>query len=489
MMRMPKLKLKLKWKFGIFAKILLTILGFLIVSMLTLALVFNWFFRGDLMNSHRDQDLRQLKDITNYIEQAYAEGWSKSAVNAGLSLVVPKEVRSLYLFDRQTGRVILRIANPQRPDLQPDPNLIREVIRDTEMTHSKYIIDKEDGKEMIAAGSVLIDGRPKWTVMIISKAFQTDFSRFTNRLVTAVCVTLVVCFLFTLILSRQLTRRVKQLTEATQAIAKGNFKPFIPLKSKDELGELASTVQQMAHDLEGVDRMRKEFIANVSHDLRSPLTSMNGYMEAILDGTVPERRMKHYLRIVKDLNTRLIRLVNDLLDMSKIDNGQLEMQFRPFNVTETIRKVLASMEPQFVNHQVIFRVYPKSGAAGGGETEEIEVYGDPDRIKQVLTNLIQNAIEFSPDGSPVLVDLIASDQAVIIVKDYGIGMDKEQLERIWDRFYKADQARTRRNGTGIGLSIVKTIIERHGTTIQVSSELGEGTQFTFALPYASHSDS
>jgi len=487
MMRMPRLKLK--WKFGIFAKILLTILGFLTVSMLILALVFNWFFRGDLLNSHRDQDLRQLKDITNYIEQAYAEGWSKSAVNAGLSLVVPKEMRSLYLFDRKTGKAILRIANTQRPDLQPDPYLVRELIKDTEMTHSKYIIDKEDGKVMIAAGSVMIDNQPKWTVMIISRAFQADFSRSNSRMVLAICVTLIVSFIATLILSRQLTRRVKQLTAATQAIAKGNFKPFIPLKSNDELGELASTVQQMAHDLEGVDRMRKDFIANVSHDLRSPLTSMNGYVEAILDGTVPEQRTKHYLRIVKDLNTRLIRLVNDLLDMSKIDHGQLEMQFRPFNITETIRKVLASMEPQFVNHQVIFRVYPKSGEAVDGETEDIEVYGDPDRIKQVLTNLIQNAIEFSPDGKPILVDLIAGDQAVIVVKDHGIGMDKEQLERIWDRFYKADQARTRRNGTGIGLSIVKTIIERHGTTIQASSELGEGTQFTFALPYASHSDS
>ncbi|OPA80302.1 hypothetical protein BVG16_06085 [Paenibacillus selenitireducens] len=471
-------------KFGIFAKILMTFVGFLIVSLLILAFVFNWFFRGDLMKSHRDQDLKQLDDIRRYIEQAYQEGWSTSSVKAGLRLVTPQEIRSLYLLDRRSGQILMQISNPKSPELRPTSELIQEVLRDTKLTNNRYMIENENGKANVVAGSVMLNGQPQWTVMLISKSFQADFSKSNSRMALALGITLIVCFLFTLILSRQLTRRVKQLTEATRAIAKGNFTPDIRVNSKDELGELARTVQQMGYDLESLDRMRKEFVANVSHDLRSPLTSMNGYIEAILDGTVPEKRMKHYLGIVQDLNGRLIRLVNDLLDMSKIDSGQLEMHFGPFNVTETIRQVLASMESQFVKHQVIFRVFPQEEKREEHEREEIYVYGDPDRIKQVLTNLIQNAIEFSPDGNSILVDLVESDGAVISVKDHGIGMEKEQLERIWERFYKADEARTRRNGTGIGLSIVKTIIERHGSDIQVDSVVGEGTKFTFTLPFA-----
>lgn len=231
--------------------------------------------------------------------------------------------------------------------------------------------------------------------------------------------------------------------------------------------------------------MRKEFVANVSHDLRSPLTSMNGYVEAMLDGTVPEKRMKHYLGILQDLNGRLIRLVNDLLDMSKIDSGSLEMHFGHFNVTEIIRQVLASMEPQFAHHQVIFQVYPRKCDIDGMEfiDEDIQVYGDPDRIKQVLTNLIQNAVEFSPREQPIMVSLYEQERAIISVEDHGIGMSPEQVERIWERFYKVDTARTRRTGTGIGLSIVKMIIERHHTDILVQSIPGQGTKFTFSLAY------
>ena len=260
-------------------------------------------------------------------------------------------------------------------------------------------------------------------------------------------------------------------------IARGQFDQRVKIKTDDELGELGETFNYMAQELGSLDQMRKNFVSTVSHDLRSPLTSIHGFVRAFLDDTIPNERKHHYFTIMEEQTERLIKLVNDLLDIAQIESGQLAIQPTNFNLSELIRQVVARMEPEFVNKKLDMELRSE-------EAQDILVFADPDRIDQVIDNLIQNAVQFSSYDSSVEVLLKKEDQAVISIRDYGPGIRQEDILSIWERFYKADRARTKKVGTGLGLSIVRHILVLHQTDIEVKSEVGRGTTFTFMLPIA-----
>jgi signal transduction histidine kinase len=240
---------------------------------------------------------------------------------------------------------------------------------------------------------------------------------------------------------------------------------------------LGETFNYMAAELAGLDQMRKDFVANVSHDLRSPLTSIHGFVRAFLDETIPNERKHHYLLIMNEQTERMMKLVNDLLDLARIEAGQVEIRPAIFNVSELVRQVVARMEPEWMKKQVTVEVPSE-------EAQDIYVCADLDRIDQVIANLLQNAIQFSPPHSSIEVMVKKEAQAVVSVRDDGPGIRQEDLESIWERFYKADRARTKQVGTGIGLSIVKHILDLHHSPIDVQSEVGKGSTFTFRLPLA-----
>ncbi|MDQ6659825.1 MAG: HAMP domain-containing histidine kinase, partial [Chloroflexota bacterium] len=174
---------------------------------------------------------------------------------------------------------------------------------------------------------------------------------------------------------------------------------------------------------------------------------------------------------------RMMKLVNDLLDMARIEAGQLEIRPVIFNVSELVRQVVARMEPECVKKQVTVEVFSE-------EAQDIHVCADPDRIDQVVVNLLQNAVQFSSPASTVEVILKKEEQAVVSIRDHGPGIKQEDIECIWERFYKADKARTKKAGTGLGLSIVKHLLDLHHSPIDVKSEVGKGSIFTFTLPLA-----
>lgn len=277
--------------------------------------------------------------------------------------------------------------------------------------------------------------------------------------------------------SQRMTAPLREMNRVALQIARGHFDQRVTIKARDEVGELGETFNYMAAELAGLDKMRKDFVANVSHDLRSPLTSLHGFVRAFLDETIPQSRKRHYLMIMQEQTERMIKLVNDLLDLARIEAGQMEIRPVIFNLSELVRQVVAHLEPEWGKKQVMVEVLPE-------EAPDIHVLADPDRIDQVLTNLLQNAIYFSSPGSSIEVLLKKRAQAVVSVRDEGSGIRPEDLESIWERFYKADRARTKQAGTGIGLSIVKHIVDLHHCSISVKSEEGKGSLFTFTLPLA-----
>jgi len=222
--------------------------------------------------------------------------------------------------------------------------------------------------------------------------------------------------------------------------------------------------------------MKTEFISTVSHELRTPLTSIKGYIDLILDGDTGEinELQKEFLGIVYQNSERLNNLINDLLDVEKIESGKIEMQFDNFSLTDIVTNAVKTMEPS---------ADKKGLKIISGIKDGIELLGDSDRIMQVLINLISNAIKFTKEGS-IKVELKSiNGKPEIVVRDTGIGISKSDQKRLFTKFFRADDEYTRSvGGTGLGLSITKTIIEKHGGEIKVKSEVNKGTEFRVILP-------
>lgn len=278
--------------------------------------------------------------------------------------------------------------------------------------------------------------------------------------------------------SRRLSNPLKQIRHAASRISNGEFGKRVDIKSKDEVGELAKAFNQMAAALQNIEEMRRGFIANVSHELRTPMTSIRGFIEGILDGTIPEEKQSHYLTIVRDETNRLSRLVNDLLDLARMEAGETKLNPVVFDINELLRRCVIKLEALLLEKDLV--------VDADFEEEYMPVKADMDAIERVVYNLMHNAIKFTPPGGKIgLITRKNKDLTEVTVKDTGIGIEPDELDLIWERFYKSDKSRGRdKTGTGLGLAIARNIINEHGQTIRAESKPGEGTAFIFTLACA-----
>ena len=272
-------------------------------------------------------------------------------------------------------------------------------------------------------------------------------------------------------------RPLNRIIKGAQEYAAGNLGYRIEVKSRDEMQYLADTLNYMSEEMNKVGEYRHNFIANISHDFRSPLTSIKGYVEAIADGTIPPEMQNHYLEIVLYQTERLNKLTEELLALNQVDNSVILLNYSRFDINDLIRKAAASFEGACGKKSLVLELLL--------EEDLPEVKADYSRISQVLHNLIDNAVKFSRPDSIIHIETTKRhDKIQVSVKDHGIGIDNKNLNKIWDRFYKADESRGRdQTGTGLGLAIVKEIINAHNEKITVVSTPGAGTEFVFTLSY------
>ena len=270
-----------------------------------------------------------------------------------------------------------------------------------------------------------------------------------------------------------------EMNHAVQCYSRGDFSTRIPVEGMDEAAQLGKSLNEMAEQLRGLEDTRRSFVANVSHELRSPLTSMKGFLEAMQDGTIPEENYGEYIGIVLNETRRMVTLVNDLLDLARIESGTIKLNSEVFDINELIRRTLLTFEARLNENEMEMDVRFAQ--------EQCAVYADPAQIGQVLRNLIDNAIKYSPKGRAIQISTYSMRKTVYVtVRDNGIGIPQEDVPHVFDRFYKVEKAHTPapQMGSGLGLSIVKRIIEQHGQSITVRSARGRGTQFTFTLERA-----
>jgi signal transduction histidine kinase len=246
------------------------------------------------------------------------------------------------------------------------------------------------------------------------------------------------------------------------------------VKSRDEIGQLAMSFNTMAEELKKQEDLRSGFVANVSHELRSPMTSIHGFAQGMLDGTIPQEDHQKYLEVIVGETRRLNKLIRELLDLSQIESGKFPLHMQVFDVNELISRVLITFEEKIVSKSLEIEVDFKQDKA--------MVQADPDRIEQVVINLLDNAVKFTGEGGNIKIwSHGTQDKMLIGVSDNGPGIPEEDQPYVWERFYKVDKSHSGKKGTGLGLSIVKKIIDQHGERITLQSQPGGGATFVFSL--------
>lgn len=268
---------------------------------------------------------------------------------------------------------------------------------------------------------------------------------------------------------------LRNLMRAAKEYSSGNYNYALVLKGLSEYRDLGAAITYMSGELANLDHYQKKFVANISHDFRSPLTSIKGYAEAIKDGTIPYEMQDKYLNIILFEADRLTKLTSSLLELNRIENKGGMLDITTFDIHMIIKKTAESFEGTCRNKKVTLNLIFFA--------KEALVDADMGKIQQVLYNLIDNAIKFSHTNSTIKVTTAEKGEKVMIsVKDYGIGIPKDSIKKIWERFYKIDSSRGKdKKGTGLGLSITKEIIQSHGENINVISTEGVGTEFSFSL--------
>ena len=276
--------------------------------------------------------------------------------------------------------------------------------------------------------------------------------------------------------SYSLVRPLRNMAAAAHSFGNGDFSVRVPVTSEDEIGQLAMAFNNMASSLSSGENASRNFVANVSHELKTPMTTIAGFIDGILDGTIPPEKQKHYLTVVSQEVKRLSRLVRTMLALSRIDSGELKIHPARFDLTNTVLIALLSFEKAIEDKKLEIR--------GLEDAESLFVDGDPDMIHQVVYNLIENAVKFTNEGGYIQISIQdLPDKTNVSIKNSGAGIAPEELSLIFDRFYKTDKSRSQdKNGMGLGLYIVRTIIKLHGGEITVSSVQNEYCQFEFWIP-------
>ena len=316
-------------------------------------------------------------------------------------------------------------------------------------------------------------------VFIRTKAQQIEsgLAEILWRIVALAAVVMVLTGIVLFLFVRRRLKPLKQLETAAATIAEGDFSVQVDEKKGDrELRELSGAFNTMTRKLQGVEAGRREFVANVSHELRSPITSIKGFAEGMADGVIPAEEQPKYLRLVADESKRLSGLIDDLLALSRLERDDVKPEITTFDINEMLRRAVIrrmnDLEAKAIDISCEF------------ETDPCPVQADSDRIEQVVINLLDNAIKFTPESGKIVLESEVTDGiAKITVRDSGSGVAPEDRDKIFDRFFTADRAHTAGKGTGLGLSICKRIMDMHGQSIRLL-DTDEGAAFQFTLERA-----
>ncbi len=344
----------------------------------------------------------------------------------------------------------------------------------------KIYAHQENGPEqiLIVGSPIAYDEETEFALMLsvsmpgIKKNIKEISTITLSALVIAGAIGVVLLTFF----MAEIKREIDELREAVDYVAEGNFDKKIKVRNNDELGELAHRFNDMADELAKNEEMKRKFISNLTHDLRSPLTSISGYTKGILDGTIPYENQDRYLKIVHDESIRLSKMINDVLDLSRLESGKMLINKSDFDINHIIVETLDKFEQRIVDKNLRMDIHLFEDKA--------LAHGDAQAIGRVVYNLIDNAVKFiDPEATLFIRTEIKNDKILIGIQNTAPFIPEDKLKNIWNRFYKMDNSRgQQKNSSGLGLSIIKEIVKAHDEKIEVYSNQDIGVLFVFSLP-------
>ena len=358
-----------------------------------------------------------------------------------------------------------------------DPQSIVSTVQ-TVLTGTEVVVrtNSSAGPMFTVAVPWFISGRVAGAVYIQTAAqtIQAAYAGIVARSAAAALATLSIAAILVYFYTRRFVQPLSQMAEAATSFSFGNFEQPVEVTGTTEMRELAVAFNSMAEKLKDTEQVRRDFIANVSHELRSPMTSIRGFLQGILDGTIEPQDQQHYLGIVVAETDRLIKLVSELLNLSRLESQDTAPNMRTFNINELIRLVMVTKHPQLEEKQL--------DVSFAFAEENCFVLADRDQIEQVLINLVDNAVKFTPPGGRITLSTTRDIHTVYVrVRDTGPGILPEDIPHIFDRFYKADKAHVAGQGTGLGLAISKMIMDQHHQQLRaIAQESGALFELTLA---------
>lgn len=459
------------FKFVIIYTIIIAV-GFLIFGTVLNNLTENYF-----ISQKQTQLVREAEKIATGLALWYITGFlEKDRLRFEIRFLRDYLNASILLINKNANVVL----NSDEQVYIDDLNLrkIRDRVFEGEIAVKKLLIGDMIKREYLVIGyPVVINHHVVSGLLLIT---STDEIRQTlkmyNRIIWLVTLfEVLVVLIITYALTQRIINPIKKLVQASRRIAEGDFSQKIPISnnSDDEINELVSSFNYMTEKLENLEIMRKSFISNVSHELRSPLTSIRGFVEGILDKTIPDEKRDFYLTLVKEEVIKLNNLINQLLELSRLEWGKINLNLSEFKIYSVIAEELIKFEKRIEEKNIDIDIQVD---------EELVVKADRDLISRVIHNLLDNAIKYNKVGGKIYIySEVANGKAYITIQDTGVGIPEKLQKLIWERFYKVDESRSLENGVGLGLSIVKEIIKLHKQNIWVESEEGIGSKFIFTL--------
>ncbi len=453
----------------------------LLITFFLLSLGFTEIFRGYFYSDQNDDLLNQAIKISDiYIQSRSSDNVDEEYFNNEIKILDKYMDYSFIIFDR---------------DL-----MVLSKSKDIDNLSTGAVIDEFYGCDDVLAGNIKwlqgdIGNIYSYNRYILCYPIATDdsvdafvvvsvpLSELTdniNRVYVIVIFFLILAVILGFVTinwaSNEFVKPIRKLSAAANYISKGNFDERIDIDRalNDEITELSISFNTMAENLDGLEKRRREIISNISHDLRSPITSIKGFLQAMLDGTIKEEKYKHYINIIYNETERLNKLSNSILDLNKLDDSINALDMVNFDINVIIDETINLMKNRAEKKGIELKF--------NSCQSKIIVYADIDKIRRVMGNLMDNAIKFTEKGYVKINSEIRYNKAYISVEDTGIGLSDEEQSRVFERLYKADASRGMdKTGSGLGLAIVKEFIKAHNQTIELKSEEGKGSCFTFTL--------
>lgn len=478
---------------NIFTKYFLTFATIFITVLLVLGISLVLLVNNYTVNERTTLLKENVSSITNTIESTlitqdmnYKYSMEKELLCETLATVSQCIDADVFVCDTEGNVILCREKAATNPTYGSFPacTVHDNIVMNSHILAAVYQQGEIVEKARVSGTQCFVVGRPVYSDgRIIGSVFALSNTGMQNLSITVFRLFLVsafFCLIFAFICIYYLTKKMvtplQQMSRAAKQFAVGDFSYRVKVDGEDELADLGIAFNDMADALDVLEGSRRSFVSNVSHELKTPMTSISGFIDGILDGTIPRDKQDYYLGIVSSEVKRLSRLVVSMLNMSKIESGDLEMKPSNYDISDQIIHILLTFEQKINNKNIDIR--------GLDEFKPTYIVADPDMIYQAIYNLFDNAVKFTNDGGYIEVKLNdKGSQIALSIKNSGTGIKADELSRVFERFYKVDKSRSLDSkGAGLGLYLVKLMIEMHGGRVVAKSESEDTAEFSFTLP-------